>query len=113
MTDATGRDKIDWGQVAERALRVAPIGRRFHMPVVDIVALSSFTGSPNSLAVWIVVSDELERRKHQQMEPAIGEFVRELLRAAGYPAEALSSAMVGLASQEAIDRAGGWYNYFR
>src|SRR5262245_47138819 len=89
MTEPQNTDVDFWYRLAERSLRTAPIGRRFNIPIVDIVVLSDFSGSPDNVAVWIVVPDESDRGRVTPVQSSVVDFVRELLVAGGYPAAAL------------------------
>jgi hypothetical protein len=84
-------------------------------PVISTLHLGPFSGDPNGFQVTLVVETGIDLRAAEEcrlIEHA-RPIIEERLRKRGYSIEAISTFSYILASQEDIDKAGGWHNYLR
>ena len=72
-------------------------------------------GEPDLLGLVLefATDRELEEFKKSSCENEIKDLFHQVLLKSRYPAWAVPKTEVTYHSQEAIERAGGWYNYFK
>ena len=70
---------------------------------------------PRLLVLWFLVKSngELQEAKRAGLDSQFEREVKKSLAGYGYPTSAVEQIHVGLESSENVDRAGGWYNYFK
>ena len=69
----------------------------------------------NALFIYFVFDNDkdLKEAEEKGYTEIIHHTLYESMKKNGYPVEMLGEDFVGLVSQEAVDRAGGWYLYFK
>jgi hypothetical protein len=89
--------------------------RQLTPPVISTFHLGPFGGNPDGFEVTLVVAtgDDVKTARECRLIEQLRPIIEERLRNRGYPVEALSTFTYLLASQEDIDKSGGWYNYLR
>ena len=83
------------------------------LPVVDRELLVSFSGGPELPAVHLILQTERESSAAQPEIETTRAQVRHLLAERGYPPEYAAIADVEVVSREAIEAAGGKFNFLR